>query len=89
MKTVTIATCGLPPHADDPRCACRGADTELFFPKRGDPGVARAAKAICAGCDLRQECLDWALPVTDLAGIFGGTTAVDRKRLRRERADGG
>lgn len=88
MTTTSLAKCGLPPHADDPRCSCKGKDPDLWFPKQGYPWVASIAKKICWTCPLKVECLEWAIPVTDLVGIFGGTTAADRKRLRNERAGG-
>jgi WhiB family redox-sensing transcriptional regulator len=66
--------------------ACRDADPELFFPDPGQlPQVAKA-KEVCAGCAVRGPCLDNALhgPLArdDQHGIFAGTTARDRRRLR-------
>lgn len=81
----SLSTVGLPPHADDPRCACKGEDVDLFFPKQGYPWAAREAKEICRRCPLEVQCREWAIPVTDLVGIFGATTGADRKRIRGER----
>ena len=68
--------------------ACRSADPDLFFPiSPAGPGqrqIARA-KVICAGCDVRQECLDFALSHDQVYGIWGGTTPEDRQRARRRR----
>jgi DNA-binding IscR family transcriptional regulator len=66
--------------------ACQDADPELFFPEPGHlPQVAKA-KEVCAGCAVRGPCLDSALhgPLVrdDHHGIFAGTTARDRVRLR-------
>ncbi len=60
---------------------CRGVDPELFFPARGKP--TRDAKALCKGCVVREECLDYALAHGERWGIWGGTTERDRRRLRR------
>ncbi|MDA8313969.1 MAG: WhiB family transcriptional regulator [Actinomycetota bacterium] len=60
---------------------CRGVDPELFFPARGEP--TRDAKALCKGCVVREECLDYALAHGERWGIWGGTTERDRRRLRR------
>ena len=66
--------------------ACRDADPELFFPV-GTGGQARrqidAATRICRACPAQARCLAWALDhgVTD--GVWGGTTAEDRRALRR------
>ncbi|HYT24906.1 MAG TPA: WhiB family transcriptional regulator [Actinomycetota bacterium] len=66
--------------------ACRDADPELFFPDQGQLPQVAAAKEVCAGCAVRQPCLDTALhgPLRrdDQHGIFAGTTAHDRTRLR-------
>ena len=68
--------------------ACREADPELFFPvaARG-PGadeIARA-KAVCAACGVRRECLQYALATHQLHGVWGGTTEDERRlRVRRE-----
>jgi len=68
--------------------ACLSADPDLFFPisTKGpaEKQIARA-KMICAGCRVRQECLEFA-QVHDLTyGIWGGTTPEDRQRERRRR----
>lgn len=60
---------------------CRGVDPELFFPARGSP--TKEAKALCKGCVVREECLDYALAHNERWGIWGGTTEKERRRLRR------
>jgi WhiB family transcriptional regulator, redox-sensing transcriptional regulator len=66
--------------------ACREVDPELFFPDPGQAPQAAQAKAICAGCTVRGPCLEQALhgpqDRDDHSGIFAGTTASDRVRLR-------
>jgi WhiB family transcriptional regulator, redox-sensing transcriptional regulator len=68
--------------------ACRSADPDLFFPisaqGSAEKQIARA-KMICAGCQVRQECLEFALSHDQTYGIWGGTTAEDRQRDRRRR----
>ena len=62
------------------RGACRQADAELFFPiSVTGRGVrqAEAAKKVCAACDVRANCLSYALE-TMPEGIWGGTTAEER-----------
>ena len=68
--------------------ACRSADPDLFFPISSAGPAARQiarAKVICAGCGVRQECLDFALSHDQVYGIWGGTTPEDRQRARRRR----
>ena len=62
------------------QAACRGCDPDLFYPERG--ATVTAAKAICAACPVRGECLDYALEVGEHHGIWGGTSERQRKRIR-------
>ena len=66
--------------------ACQAADPELFFPI-SDSGPAREqaskAKAICATCRVRRECLVFALRTGQVYGIWGGTTEHERAAARR------
>jgi len=62
------------------RAACRGADLSVFFPGRGEP--AGPARQICAGCPVRQPCLDYALSHAITYGIWGGLTERERRALR-------
>jgi WhiB family redox-sensing transcriptional regulator len=66
--------------------ACRDADPDLFFPVgTTGPALRRIdeAKQICRACPARTQCLAWALDhgVTD--GVWGGTTADERRAIRR------
>ena len=68
--------------------ACRTADPDLFFPVAvGSVANRQIAKAqrICAGCPVREPCLDFALRTPEPAGIWGGTTPEERTRVRRAR----
>ncbi|SFI97834.1 WhiB family transcriptional regulator, redox-sensing transcriptional regulator [Amycolatopsis sacchari] len=73
------------------RAACRGEDPELFFPvSEMGPGARQVAqaKAVCARCPVRAECLQYALDTGLDHGIFGGTTDAERRKLvRRTRAE--
>jgi WhiB family redox-sensing transcriptional regulator len=66
--------------------ACRDTDPDLFFPDQGQLPQTAKAKEVCAGCAVRGPCLDNALhgPLArdDRHGIFAGTTARDRRKLR-------
>lgn len=61
--------------------ACAGVNPDLFFPERGDS--TREAKAICRRCDVRKDCLDYAMRNGERFGIWGGTSERERRRLRR------
>ncbi len=60
--------------------ACVGVDPDLFFPVRGGP--VKQAKAVCAGCQVRAECLEFAVRTNQTVGIWGGTSYRERRRLR-------
>jgi WhiB family redox-sensing transcriptional regulator len=67
--------------------SCLGLDADLFFPGPGDDPAP--AKAVCAGCAVRAECLAAALARKEPDGIWGGLTASERRgntRRRRIRA---
>jgi WhiB family transcriptional regulator, redox-sensing transcriptional regulator len=62
---------------------CLGVDEELFFPERG--ASTRAAKEVCRGCVVREDCLDYALDNNEKFGIWGGLSERERRRIRRQR----
>ena len=62
--------------------ACRDMGLELFFPELGQN--TRRAKAVCASCEVRGDCLSYAMADEDLTGVWGGTTAKERALLRRQ-----
>jgi WhiB family redox-sensing transcriptional regulator len=59
---------------------CQGVDPDLFFPARGDSTAE--AKAVCAGCTVRADCLEYALETVQRFGIWGGTAERERRRIR-------
>jgi WhiB family redox-sensing transcriptional regulator len=62
---------------------CNGVDPDLFFPKRGED--ATAAKAVCARCVARFECLEYALDENIMHGVWGGLSGRERRRIRSSR----
>jgi WhiB family transcriptional regulator, redox-sensing transcriptional regulator len=70
--------------------ACRSADPELFFPLSESGRSLEQigeAKAICTGCPVRRQCLQFALR-TRAHGIWGGLTELERHHGRRPAGDG-
>lgn len=61
--------------------ACKGLDPALFFPEPGNS--AAAAKAVCAECQVRLNCFDYAQAEGLDDGIWGGTSARSRMAARR------
>ena len=62
---------------------CHEVDPEIFFPERG--GSSKAARQVCSKCDVRSQCLEYALNNKEQFGIWGGTSERERRRLRKER----
>ncbi|MGY4923644.1 WhiB family transcriptional regulator [Streptomyces sp. 900105755] len=71
------------------RAACQDVDPDLFFPI-GTAGLTLVqideAKAVCTRCPVRERCLQWALDVGQVEGIWGGTTESERRAMRRRSA---
>jgi WhiB family transcriptional regulator, redox-sensing transcriptional regulator len=65
------------------QAGCLGIDPDLFFPERG--ASTREAKAICAACVVRVECLEYAIANGEKFGIWGGMSERERRRVRRAR----
>ena len=63
--------------------ACRGLEATMFYPD--DDDLALEAKSVCAGCDVRIACLEHALQAREKAGIWGGATERERRRMIRQR----
>ena len=63
------------------RALCAQTDPEAFFPEKG--GSTREAKRICSGCEVRAECLEYALAHDERFGIWGGLSERERRRLKR------
>lgn len=81
----------VPMHASGPvpadvltGAACQGKD-DLFFPENRSSGVYEEARKICKGCPVRQRCLDYALPIAGLHGIWAGLDEQQRGIERRKR----
>jgi WhiB family transcriptional regulator, redox-sensing transcriptional regulator len=71
--------------------ACRLMPAEMFFPV-GTTGMAledvAEAKGVCAQCDVRSACLNFALDTRQEFGIWGGTDEDERREMARRRRRG-
>jgi WhiB family transcriptional regulator, redox-sensing transcriptional regulator len=71
------------------RAACHAENAELFFPVSGvGPALSQVAKAkaVCAGCRVRQQCLDYAMRTHQAHGVWGGMSEEERASLRTNAA---
>ena len=76
-----------PATAWQQRGLCRETDSSVFFPPthfehKPERELREAkAKAICARCPVRVECLEWALSTREPFGVWGGYSESERKQI--------
>ena len=68
--------------------ACRGRPDLFFAPDDSETRSSRRrreaqAKAVCARCEVRGECLMEALESDERFGIWGGLTERERRSIRK------
>ena len=61
---------------------CAETDPEAFFPEKG--GSTREAKRVCLSCEVRAECLEYALENDERFGIWGGLSERERRRVKKQ-----
>ncbi|WP_306360089.1 WhiB family transcriptional regulator [Nocardia sp. CC227C] len=66
------------------RGLCTQTDPEAFYPEKG--GSTREAKRICSGCEVRVQCLEYAMARDERFGIWGGLSERERRRLKKGEA---
>lgn len=68
------------------RAVCRGEDPNLFYPDASRPDYeaykADLTSTYCVGCPVRMRCLEYALARNDKYGLWAGTDAADRRRIK-------
>ncbi|WP_327413197.1 WhiB family transcriptional regulator [Streptomyces sp. NBC_01233] len=77
MKSRTSVRATAPEWMSDGLCA--QTDPTEFYPDRG--GSVAVAKKVCAACDVRTNCLDYALTNGEEYGVWGGLSERERHRL--------
>jgi len=76
------------------RGRCRDLDPDLFFPplesESNEQRHAResAAKAVCAACPVRSDCLSWAISNRERLGVWGGLNERERQAVTALRRRG-
>ncbi len=65
--------------------ACKGMDTEAWFPTNGGMWWPTPAFKVCASCPVKDQCLEYALVTRQNFGIWGGESERGRDRIRRQR----
>lgn len=66
--------------------ACDDQPQELFYPDDNAPPETWAVgKSVCARCEVRQQCLEYALKGREKHGLWGGLTPRERNKVKRQR----
>lgn len=65
------------------RGLCNQTDPDAFYPDVGES--PKDAKKVCMKCDVREECLEYALENDEEFGVWGGLTRRERRRLKRQK----
>lgn len=68
-------------------CSSPEVDPDIFFTDPKEPTYRKdtaKAKGYCGMCTYKTECLAWAMEVDEI-GVWGGTTEIDRRKLKRSR----
>lgn len=71
--------------------ACSGDPADLFFsPTHLERKIEKEQReaqacAVCAGCPVREVCLQYALEHAEPHGIWGGQTEAERRQALRGR----
>ena len=80
------------PQAWQANAECRGPQSVVFFPppqfERKQERIERERRAICAGCAVQRDCLEYAIQIREPHGVWGGLNENERKIVleRMERA---
>lgn len=63
--------------------ACREYDPDTWFPEagRGKTNDWRTPKTICGGCEIRDDCLAYAIATDQRYGVWGGVSERARRDL--------
>lgn len=89
LTAPTLSSLTATPRSDRTVACADIANPERFFPLNEDGPDAAAAKAVCAGCDVSESCLAWALANAVPAGIWGGLSTTQREALIRAQRQAG
>jgi WhiB family redox-sensing transcriptional regulator len=64
---------------------CKGNTKADFFPIHGQTEQSKLAYSICSRCNVKTECLNYAVERPEIMGIWGGTSHRQRRKIRMQR----
>ncbi|AWG51604.1 WhiB family transcriptional regulator [Mycobacteroides abscessus] len=66
--------------------ACKGMDTNLWYPERGASRECQLAKSICHDCPVKIQCREYAVSHQEQWGLWGELSLKDRRKWDRMRS---
>ena len=73
------------------QAACRGTmgvdgEPEFFITRGGDQaGMLDRARKVCKKCEVREDCLEFAIRMNIEVGVWGGMSGNERDKVRAQR----
>lgn len=80
MKSMQLSVASSP---FDGTQLCISYNTDIFFPEEYNDSDVAQAKSICNSCWIKDKCLSFALNTNEKEGVWGGTTPIERRRIKR------
>jgi WhiB family transcriptional regulator, redox-sensing transcriptional regulator len=63
---------------------CREVEPNTMYPEPGAEREEAIAVAVCIGCRVMDECLEYSLDNREVHGVWAGRTETERIRLSRK-----
>jgi hypothetical protein len=73
-----------PPFIQEPGLPCKDPDNDPDLWHSRNNIQLLQAQALCRTCPFVDDCADWALTTQQQHGVWGATTAKDRKQATRQ-----
>lgn len=65
------------------RANCKEVGPDIFFTEKEDK--VQQAREICSGCEVKNDCLEYAIDKKSEHGTWGGYTEDEIRVIRRKR----
>lgn len=65
--------------------ACKGLDSDLFYPAKNFADNTKEAREICESCPVNKQCLEVSVRNSEPFGIWAGLTNRQRRTLKQQR----
>ena len=81
------STAGIKAPLLDGTQVCAQVDPEIFFPDDSEnPRLTlNTARKLCASCEFKEPCLEYAIVHPELVGVWAGTNEWQREDIRTAR----